>query len=146
MGFRHISYGNLLFPQTPSSPLKPPFEKLEDHVNLNAVFKHFHVNLQNPAELTDSLRKDIIEYLCPYFSYAIANTIHLLDFPHCVLSGIIPLALGRPFIQRLQTSLDHILINNTITVEPSISRDTGIIGGAVAVFNHQLEMLFKESP
>lgn len=144
-GYRAGEFGSLLLP-VPSSTLSPPFENLENVVNLEAIHKKFHINLQYPAGLTDSLRGEIIDYLCPYFSYVIANVVHLLDIQHCILSGIIPLALGRLFFDRLQKSVDRLLPYNSIKVEPPISRDTGIIGAAVAVFNHQLETLFKESP
>lgn len=144
--YRAGELGSLLFPTPLSSSSSPNFQKLEDLINLEAIHKKFHINLQSPASLTDSLREEIIDYLCPYLSYVIANMVHLLDIQHCILSGIIPLALGQAFIDRLQESVDCLLPYNLIKVESSISQNTGIIGGAVAVFNRQLEALFKESP
>ena len=122
------------------------YEKLENLVNLDAVFNRFHVNLQNSSDIPETLREEIIRYLCPYLAYSIANMVHLLDIQHCVLAGIIPMALGYPLIEHLQKSLDRLLPYDYIKVEAPCSNNTGIIGGAVTVFNRQLETLFQESP
>lgn len=150
LGYKAGEFGSLLFPRTlpdaPSSPFPGSYEKLENLVNLDAVFNRFHVNLQNSSDIPETLREEIIRYLCPYLAYSIANMVHLLDIQHCVLAGIIPMALGYPLIEHLQKSLDRLLPYDYIKVEAPCSNNTGIIGGAVTVFNRQLETLFQESP
>ncbi len=150
LGYKAGEFGSLLFPRTlpddPSFPFPGSYKKLENLVNLDAVFNRFHVNLQNSSDIPETLREEIIRYLCPYLAYSIANMVHLLDIQHCVLAGIIPMALGYPLIEHLQKSLDRLLPYDYIKVEAPCSNNTGIIGGAVTVFNRQLETLFQESP
>jgi len=67
-----------------------------------------------------------------------------LDIQHCVLTGIVPLALGEGLLQKIQDTLRTTLTQNTLLIEPSISHDAGIIGAAVTVFNKRLEALFKD--
>jgi len=122
-------------------PEPKPFEQL---INLEAIYQRFQINLQQNPGFPETMRDEIINYLCPYLSYTLTNLTYLLDIQHCVLTGIIPLALGDPLLQRIQEAIRTTLVHNTLQIEPSISRDTGIIGAAVTVFNKRLEVLFEE--
>ncbi|HBC98485.1 MAG TPA: hypothetical protein DC053_02405 [Lachnoclostridium sp.] len=122
-------------------PEPTPFEQL---INLDAIYKHFQISLQQNPGLPESIREDIINYLCPYLSFTLSNISYLLDIQHCVLTGIVPLALGEGLLQKIQDTLRTTLTQNTLLIEPSISRDAGIIGAAVTVFNKRLEVLFKD--
>lgn len=122
-------------------PAPTPFEQL---INLNAISRQFQIDLQQNPGLPEAVRDDIISYLCPYLTYTLTQLTYLLDIQHCVLTGLVPLALGEPLLQKIQESLRSTLIYNTLLVEPSISRDASIIGAAVTVFNNCLESLFEE--
>lgn len=119
---------------------------LESRINLDALSKRFQVNLGDPMTILDpDTREAILAYLCPYLCYVISSFVLLLDINHCTLTGIIPLALGQPLLDRLQQMLDSLMSANFVQIEAAITKNTGIVGAGVTVFERCLEDLFRES-
>ena len=80
---------------------------------------------------------------------SLANLIYTLDISHCILSGIIPQALGPDLIRQLKAATEPLLVSyqqQFLKIEPSISPNTHIIGAAASVFNRQMETLFQNIP
>lgn len=123
------------------SASSPNIEKL---INIDFLSQKFHIDFRGSAILSSSQIEEVCDYLCPYLSVLLINQAHLLDINNVVVSGAVPEALGYTFFEKLQSRLDETLRYIPITVEPSLTRDAGIIGAAVYVFNNVLNQLFQE--
>lgn len=138
-GHKSGEIGSLLL-----SPLPDKALTLEDCVSLKAIERRFHVNLKTSPAPEEPLRETLIDYLCPLVAHALANTALLLNIERCTVTGITPLALGAPFLQRLQAEVNSRLFHSSLLLCPSVSGDAGIVGAAAAVFEHRLKELLSE--
>ena len=142
--------GNMRIPESPLHPEAPcVYHRLEDLINLDAIRCRFGTDLSLNPPLSEKTRRDITAYLCFYFGCSLANLIYTLDMSHCILSGIIPQALGPDLIRQLKAATEPLLVSyqqQFLKIEPSISPNTHIIGAAASVFNRQMETLFQNIP
>lgn len=135
--------------QMPAALLKgpsPSASTLESCINLDALSERFDADLRDPhIILSEEKLEAILTYLCPYLCHIISSYVLLLDINHCTLTGIIPLALGQPLLDRIQLTIDGMLAANVVKVEAAITKNTGIVGAGVTVFEKCLEDMFREA-
>ncbi len=117
---------------------------IEKLINIEALSKKFGINFYSPQTLSSTQVETVCDYLCPYLSVLLVNQVHLLDINRIVLSGTITNALGYTLFEKLQAMINEKLRYIPATVEPSLSRDVGIIGATVHVFDNVLPNIFQE--
>ena len=117
---------------------------IEELINIEALSQKFGINFYSPQTLSSTQVEAVCDYLCPYLSVLLVNQVHLLDINRMVLSGTITNALGYTLFEKLQAMISEKLCYIPATVEPSLSRDVGIIGASVHVFDNVLPNIFQE--
>lgn len=121
----------------------PRYSPFEDRINLAALSARFGIDLRDETP-TDMQKKEISAYLLPYLRLMLYNLTNILDIQQCVLTGIIPKALGSSFLERLTRETNLLMASGeALCVEPSVSDSAGLVGAACTVFDHQLENLLK---
>lgn len=139
--FRSGEIGDvLLAPSTLPEPSCSYITGFENRINLSAISRKFHLDLTSCKELTAEAADKISEEIAPYLSFMLYNLAHILDIDRCVLAGIIPEALKESLFSRLRASIDiSMLPESRISIEPSVSPDSSLAGGAAAVFDSFLD-------
>lgn len=139
--FRSGEIGDvLLSPSTLPDPSCSYITGFENRINLSAISRKFHIDLTLKKELPLKTAEEISEEIAPYLSFMLYNLAHILDIDRCVLTGIIPEALGDSLFSRLKASIDtSMLPESRITIEPSVSSYSSLAGGAAAVFDSFLD-------
>jgi len=144
--FKSGEIGNMIldrndFEKLDSQP-NGTFEKL---INIDTINRVFHVNLRSGVLLDGEIKNAIVDYLAPYICSAIFNLITILDIDEFILAGIIPEVLGEPFYEKLNKKINRILnANESVVISPPVNHSSGIIGGAVTVFNRMIFEVLKE--
>lgn len=123
-----------------ANPHASPFE---DRINLTALSEKFQIDLRDETP-SDSLKEEMSAYLLPYLRLMLYNLANILDIQQCVLTGIIPKALGSAFLEKLTQETNALIVSGeTLCVEPSVNDNAGLVGAACTVFDHQLENLLN---
>ena len=114
----------------------------EDRVNLHAISKKFHINLGEDPSPSPDICREICAYLAPYLGLLLYDLSSVLDIDRYVLSGVIPKSLGDGIFREVRHALDRTLpAGQSLTVEPSVSENAGIVGAAMQVFDYRMEEL-----
>lgn len=143
--FKSGEIGNMLIPnQLFGESEVQGSTNFENLINLEAISKRFHINLQQEDVLQDDLCREICDYLCPYLAYMFVNLSYLLDIQNCVLTGLIPNVLGRTLYEKLQEAIRKLTNVAPLKIEASISHHSGVIGAAITALDQCLEELFNE--
>jgi len=116
----------------------------ENLINLEAISKQFHVNLQQEENLQEELRNQICDYLSPYLAYLFVNLSQLMDIQNYILTGLIPNVLGNSLYEKLQANINQLQIYHSLRIEASISQNSGVIGAAITALEYRLGELFNE--
>ncbi|MDO5603474.1 MAG: ROK family protein, partial [Oscillospiraceae bacterium] len=119
----------------------PKISPFEDRIDLSALRARFGIDLRDETP-SDAQKEEIGNYLLPYLKLMLYNLTNILDIQQCVLTGIIPKALGPGFLEKLTKETNLLMASGeALCVEPSVSEYAGLVGAACTVFDHQLENL-----
>jgi len=94
--------------------------------------------------LNSEIRQDIADYICEYLCVIVYNLANILDVSEFIIGGIIPDCLGDIFYERFEKYIHMISDMEDIRVSPPSSKYSGIIGGAVTVFENVIFDMFEE--
>ncbi len=120
---------------------------LENAINIEAINKHFSIDILSLSELDDSIRRDIMSFIIPTLSASIFNVAMLLDMDTFVLGGVIPELLGADFISELQTEVNEMLSSKRryiAIMSPSMPQ-INLYGCANWVFENTLIAEFQKN-
>lgn len=114
---------------------------LESFINLSAIHSKFGIDLHREKPSIKQIN-DISDYIVPYLQLALYNLSNVLDLKQCIVTGIIPQALGNRFYKKLQKGLSEIMPSSeTISLLTPVNCDAELVGAAVTVFSNRLESL-----
>ncbi|MDD3904134.1 MAG: ROK family protein [Sphaerochaeta sp.] len=138
VGFKAGEIGNMLIePIDLGKPLSGQTIPLEQRVNIQAINRHFSIDLLQEGEL-DPVRKSlVIDFLIPVLSTAVFNVAYFLDIEDFILAGVIPGILGNGLLEKIEATVNAMLENRgrKIRVSPPFSSFTTLIGAASLVFD-----------
>lgn len=109
MRFKSGEIGDLLM--TPDTP-KQPVGSFERLINIDAINQKFGIDLSREANLPKEKAEQISAYICPYLGWMLANLSNVLDINKCVVTGVIPQKLGKPFYQKLEEEFAKASLNS----------------------------------
>ena len=113
-------------------------------INLDAIQNLFKVDIRSDSSLGSDVRQDIADYICEYLCVIVNNLANILDVSEFIIGGIIPDCLGDIFYERFVKYIHLICDMEDIRISPPSSRYSGIIGGAVTVFENVIFDMFEE--
>jgi len=117
---------------------------VQNLINLNAIQNLFKVDIRSDSSLNSEIRQDIADYICEYLCVIVYNLANILDVSEFIIGGIIPDCLGDIFYERFEKYIHMISDMEDIRVSPPSSKYSGIIGGAVTVFENVIFDMFEE--
>lgn len=126
-----------------SKPLNEQMVFLEDTINIAAIDKKFGIHIMDRPEISDDLKREIIEYILPGLVTSVYNFVTLFDIEEYVISGYIPNYLGQELINRMSECFDELWPEGKrlIHISAPDSPYVALIGAAQMVFEKAVALI-----